>query len=45
VKASSLWEFQAAAVGWIAANCPEDKGSITAEEEDELWEGLIDRAG
>ncbi|WP_312530738.1 hypothetical protein [Paracoccus sp. (in: a-proteobacteria)] len=45
VKACSLWEFEAATAGWIEANVPEEEGKISADEEDDLWQGVMDRMG
>lgn len=42
VKGCSMWEFDAAVAGWIAANTPDDK-SISQEEEDNLWQGVVAR--
>jgi len=33
----SMWEFGAAVDGWIAANCPEDDKSLSADDHAELW--------
>lgn len=45
VKACSIWEFEAAVAGWVTANCPEEQGGMSAEDEDELWAGVMERMG
>lgn len=37
INEMSLWQFQSAFDGYVAANTADD-GSLTAKEQDELWE-------
>lgn len=41
----SLWQFNAAVSGWIAANSPEDADEMSAEAEDDIWKGVVERMG
>lgn len=34
---ASLWQYQAAFDGWLAANTSEDDDGLTGAEEDALW--------
>lgn len=45
VDACSLWQFFAAVEGWNAAHGAKDGPAITPEQEDDLWQGVIDRSG
>jgi len=36
----SVWAFFAAIDGWMAAHCPEDGKSLSASEQDDLWNWL-----
>lgn len=33
----SIWEYTSAVNGWMEANCPDEAGKISAEEEEGLW--------
>lgn len=43
VKACSFWEFQVAIAGWSAAHASDDKGGLSAQDEESLWQGVMDR--
>ncbi|SIT74763.1 hypothetical protein [Pontibaca methylaminivorans] len=39
----SLWQFNAAVAGWITANTTETPGEMTQADEDDIWEGVMER--
>lgn len=43
VKACSIWEFQAAVDGWIAANAPGSGNALSEAEKDEIWEAVLEK--
>lgn len=43
MKALSMWELEAALRGWIEAHGSEAGNTLSAEEEDDLWQGVMDR--
>lgn len=43
VKACSPWEFAAAVNGWAEANGSEDRGGLSAADQDDLWAGVQER--
>jgi len=43
VKRLSVWEFDAAVAGWVEANSTKAGGRLTAEDENDLWQGVMER--
>lgn len=43
VKACSIWEFQAAVDGWVAAHAPERANGLSEAEKDDLWEAVLEK--
>lgn len=36
----SMWQFMAAAEGFVKANSPDKAGKMTSDEKDDLWEWM-----
>jgi len=45
VRRCSWWEFSVAIAGWIAANTSEEHQPMSQQDEDELWQGIMERMG
>ena len=43
VGACSFWQFNAAVSGWNEAHGGEDQQGLSAQDEDDLWQGVMDR--
>lgn len=43
VNACSFWEFNAAVAGWNAVHGGEDQQGLSQSDEDDLWQGVMDR--
>jgi hypothetical protein len=41
----SIWQFGAAVDGWVEANCPPEKGKLTEQDRDELWQMVQEEEG
>lgn len=39
----SIWEFYVAQAGYINAHTPDDPGSLSAAEQDELWQWMLEK--
>lgn len=45
VKGCSVWELSEAIDGWIDAHVPDEKGQMTAAEQDDLWDAVQEKMG
>lgn len=47
MRACSFWEFSAAISGWNAVHGGDSAGgvSMSSEDEDDIWEGVMERMG
>lgn len=43
VRACSMWEFQAAVDGWVAAHAPDTGNALSEAEKDELWAAVLEK--
>lgn len=40
VRQMSIWQYQSAIDGYVAANYPEEDGKLSTREQDEIWDWL-----